>query len=110
MSTGGIPLALRVQLHGLRLDAAEVEALEHALAPLDAPVYLFGARLDAAGEGGDIALLVLSDAPQGELAEALARRFAERDPRPLEVVVLDPDRPDAGQQGWLATLERVRVH
>lgn len=108
--SAGIPLALRVKLHGLRLEASEVAALEHALAPLEAPVYLFGARLDAAGEGGDIALLVLSDAPQGELAEALARRFAERDTRPIEVVVLDPDRPDAEQQGWLATLERVRIH
>ncbi len=95
---------------GLRLDAEEMGAIEHALDGLDAPVYLFGSRADPARRGGDIDLLVLTAAPAFDTSRRVATRFFARCEEKIDVVVLDPSRLTPAQRAFLENIRAVRIH
>lgn len=111
----GISLATRVALHGLRLNEAEVAALEHALAGLPGPVYLHGARAapPPEGEPDTIALLAFAsgvpEAVREGLRAAVLERFASRCDTALSLCVLDPDAPSPDEQRLLAEVQRTRL-
>lgn len=93
-----------------RLDGEERAALAAALAAVGSPrAYLFGSRADPAKRGGDIDLLVFSDADPFELARRIATEFFARCEEKIDVVVLDPTRLGAEQQAFLNTLKLVEL-
>jgi predicted nucleotidyltransferase len=96
--------------HGLRLDAEEIAALESALAGIDAPVYLFGSRAAPHRRGGDIDLLILTDAPAFELSRLVATRFFARCEEKIDVIVMDPEHLSPEQRAFLDAIRAVRIH
>ena len=65
---------------------------------------LFGSRTDDSRRGGDIDLLLFSDAPPFPVAHRVASRYARLMDARLDVLVIVPDRPTPEQQAFLATL------
>jgi uncharacterized protein len=104
------PLRELVGRLGLRLDDEEIRAIETALQDVDAPVYLFGSRVDRHRRGGDIDLLVLADAPAFETSQRIATRFFSQCEEKIDVIVMNPDRLTPAQQAFLDSLQKVRIH
>lgn len=90
----------------MRLSQPEISALKRAL---DGESYrrafLFGSRTDNAAHGGDIDLLLYSEAPPFETAHRVASRFAREFDARLDVLVINPDQPTAEQAAFLSTLQ-----
>ena len=108
--TASRPLRELVQRLGLRLDEEEIRAIEVALQDVHAAVYLFGSRIDPQRRGGDIDLLVLTDAPTFETSQRIATRFFSQCEEKIDVIVMNPDRLTASQQAFLDTIKTVRIH
>lgn len=89
----------------MRLSAPEIAALKSALAGVSyRRVFLFGSRTNDAARGGDIDLLLYSDASPFDTAHRVASRFAREFDAKLDVLVVDPDRPTTEQSAFIATL------
>src|ERR1035438_6593458 len=105
----------RVRLFGSRLDdterldTEEAAALAAALADVPGEAWLFGSRLDPARRGGDIDVLVLTEAPAFETSQRIATRFFSRCEEKIDVVVMNPLRLSAEQADFLARINRVRI-
>ncbi len=96
--------------HAVRLDDAEVSALAAALDGVSASsIELFGSRTDATARGGDIDILILSDAPRLETARRVSSRFFMHCEERIDVVVLDPARLSIAEKAFLRSLRRVRI-
>jgi len=94
----------------VRLDDVEAGALAASIDGIAAhSVELFGSRTDPAGRGGDIDLLVLSDAPRFETARRVSSRFFDACEERIDVVLLDPDNLSPAEAAFLHTLRRVRI-
>jgi hypothetical protein len=94
----------------VRLDDAESAALAAALDGVAAQsVELFGSRTDPTGRGGDIDVLLLSDAPRLETARRVSIRFFMHCEERIDVVVLDPENLTAAEGAFLQSLRRVRI-
>ncbi|MCC4115375.1 nucleotidyltransferase domain-containing protein [Aromatoleum toluclasticum] len=92
----------------VRLDREEIDALAYALDGVPAAsVALFGSRTQAGRRGGDIDLLVLTEAPAFETSRRVAMRFFERCEEKIDVVVLPPDGGVPEQRAFLASINRV---
>lgn len=93
-----------------RLDAEESMALAYALriAP-PGEIALFGSRVDPNRRGGDIDVLLLTDAPAFETAQAIAVRFFSHCEEKIDVVVINPDRITPEKQDFIDRIERVRL-
>jgi predicted nucleotidyltransferase len=101
--------ALRAS-RAVRLDDAEISALAAALDGVSASsVELFGSRTDPTARGGDIDILILSDAPRLETARRVSSRFFTHCEERIDVVVLDPTRVSAAEEAFLRSLRRVRI-
>jgi predicted nucleotidyltransferase len=89
----------------VRLSSAELAALKSALAGVPwRHAFLFGSRTSAAAKGGDIDLLLYSDAPSFDTAHRVASRFAREFDAKLDVLVVNPDHSTAEQSAFIATL------
>ena len=94
----------------IRLDDVEAEAVAAALDGIAAhAVELFGSRTDPVGRGGDIDLLILSDAPPFETARRVSSRFFSMCEERIDVVLLDPDNLTPAEAAFLHSLHRVRI-
>lgn len=94
----------------VRLDADESAALAYALsAAPPGEIALFGSRVEPNRRGGDIDVLVLTDAPAFETSQALAVRFFSRCEEKIDVVVINPNTLTPEQQDFLDRLTRVRL-
>ena len=94
----------------VRLDDVEAEALAEAIDGIAAhSVELFGSRTDPAGRGGDIDLLIMSDAPRFETARRVSTRFFSTCEERIDVVLLDPDHLTPAEAAFLQSLRRVRI-
>lgn len=94
----------------LRLDDAEISALAAALDGVPAfSIELFGSRTDSAARGGDIDILILSEAPRLETARRVSSRFFMHCEERIDVVVLDPARLSVAEEAFLRSLRRVRI-
>lgn len=94
----------------VRLDDAESTALAAALDGVPAhSIELFGSRTDPAGRGGDIDLLILSDAPRFETARQVSIRFFMQCEEHIDVLVLNPDTLAPAEATFLQSLERVKI-
>ena len=103
----GLALAtLFAEKRSPRLSAAEIDALKRALDGVPyRSAFLFGSRTDDAARGGDIDLLLYSEAPAFETAHRVASRFAREFDARLDVLVVNPDQPTAEQSAFLSTLQ-----
>ena len=94
----------------VRLDADESAALAYALsAAPPGEIALFGSRVEPNRRGGDIDVLLLTDAPAFETSQALAVRFFSRCEEKIDVVVINPNTLTPEQQDFLDRLTRVRL-
>lgn len=90
----------------MRLSAQEIAALKKALVSVSyQQAYLFGSRTDDAARGGDIDLLLYSEAPPFDTAHLIASRFAREFDARLDVLVVSPERPTPEQAAFIATLK-----
>ena len=101
-------LNLLSQTGRVRLDTEEIDALAYALDGL-APerVALFGSRVEPDRRGGDVDLLILSDAPAYELSKRVATRFFSRCEEKIDVVVLPVHGATPEQQAFLDLIKGV---
>ena len=87
-------LSVLTQTGRVRLDREEIDALAYALDGLvPERVALFGSRVEPDRRGGDVDLLILSDAPAHELSKRVATRFFSRCEEKIDVVVLPRTAP-----------------
>lgn len=94
----------------VRLDADETAALVYALgAAPPGEIALFGSRVDPERRGGDIDVLLLTDAPAFETAQDIAVRFFSRCEEKIDVVVIDPHTALPEQRDFLDQIARVRL-
>ena len=90
----------------MRLSPQEIAALQSALKGVPyRHAYLFGSRIDSNARGGDIDLLLYSDAPAFDTAHHVASRFAREFDAKLDVLVVSPEHPTAEQAAFIATLK-----
>lgn len=91
-----------------RLDDEESMALAYALriAP-PGEIALFGSRVDPNRRGGDIDVLLLTDAPAFETAQAIAVRFFSQCEEKIDVIVINPDAITPEKQDFLNRIKRV---
>ena len=101
-------LNLLSQAGRVRLDTEEIDALAYALEGL-APerVALFGSRVEPDRRGGDVDLLILSDAPAYELSKRVATRFFSRCEEKIDVVVMPAHGATPEQQAFLDSITGV---
>lgn len=95
--------------YSVRLDAEEAAALAEALADEPGEAWLFGSRLDPARRGGDIDVLILTDAPAFETSQRIATRFFARCEEKVDVVVMNPARLTAEQADFLGRIRKARI-
>ncbi len=89
----------------MRLSRAEIVALKSALAGVPyRRAFLFGSRTNEAAKGGDIDLLLYSEAPPFDTAHRVTSRFAREFDAKLDVLVVNPDHPTTEHTAFLATL------
>ena len=94
----------------VRLDAEEIDALAHALEGLaPARLALFGSRVEPDRRGGDVDLLILTDAPAYELSKRVATRFFSRCEERIDVVVLPAHGATPEQQAFLESIAPVDI-
>lgn len=94
----------------VRLDADETAALAYALrAAPPGEIALFGSRVDPECRGGDIDVLLLTDAPAFETAQDIAVRFFSRCEEKIDVVVIDPHTALPEQRDFLDRIARIRL-
>lgn len=107
---------IRARLHSLkaagrvRLDEEEIEALVYALKDLPAfRISLFGSRVQPDRRGGDIDILILTDAPPMATAQHVALRFFSRCEEKIDVVVMNPHQLQPEQSDFLARLTPIEI-
>lgn len=93
----------------VRLDEEEAVALAQALEGVEGEIWLFGSRVEPERRGGDIDVLVLSEAPPFETSQRITTGFFARCEERIDAVVLDPARLDPAQADFLARLKRIRL-
>ena len=94
----------------VRLDADESAALAYALsAAPPGEIALFGSRVEPHRRGGDIDVLLLTDAPAFETSQAMVVRFFSRCEEKIDVVVINPNTITPEQQDFLDRITRVRL-
>ncbi|MFM7242768.1 MAG: hypothetical protein ACKO40_01155 [Planctomycetaceae bacterium] len=94
----------------VRLDAVEAAALAAAVDGIAAySVEVFGSRTDPAGRGGDIDLLIMSDASRFETTRRVSNRFFARCEERIDVVLLDPGNLTSVEAAFLHSLRRARI-
>lgn len=101
-------------MNRVRLSARQRDALAYALDAANLPqrtsVYLFGSRTDPEAGGGDVDLLVYAPgADRYELAKIIRLAYQRRLDERIDVIVIDPDYPDAGQSAFLRTVHKERL-
>ena len=90
----------------MRLSPQEIAALQTALKGVTyRQAYLFGSRTNDSARGGDIDLLLYSDAPPFDTAHHVASRFAREFDAKLDVLVISPECQTAEQAAFIATLK-----
>ena len=89
----------------MRLSDPEIAALKAALAGVSyRRAFLFGSRTDEKKRGGDIDILLYSEAPPFPTAQQVASRFAREYDARLDVLVVNPDHPTNEQSAFISTL------
>ena len=89
----------------MRLSDSEISALKAALTGVSyRRAFLFGSRTNEARTGGDIDILLYSEAPPFATAQQVASRFAREYDAKLDVLVINPDHPTEEQSAFISTL------
>ena len=89
----------------MRLSDPEIAALKFALAGVPyRRAFLFGSRTNDEKKGGDIDILLYSDAPAFATAQQVASRFACEFDAKLDVLVVNPEQATNEQSTFISTL------
>ncbi|MBK6639404.1 MAG: nucleotidyltransferase domain-containing protein [Rhodocyclaceae bacterium] len=94
----------------LRLDAEESAALTYAREGVAGEAWLFGSRTDPQRRGGDVDVLVLTEASPYEVSQRVATRFFSRCEERIDVIVMNPNSLTLEQQAFLDHIHRVRLN
>ena len=90
----------------MRLSELQRGALRKALDGVDGRAYLYGSRTDDSRRGGDVDVLIFSDADPHRLsADVRVRCRMECDER-IDVLVVNPARIDSEQRAFLDIIEK----
>jgi len=94
----------------MRLLDIEKKALAHALKGVEGDAYLYGSRVNPASKGGDIDLLVFSQADSSyRLSRDISVRFRMECDEKIDVLVVNPDFISAEQKSFLKLIQREAV-
>lgn len=94
----------------VRLDSEEIAALAYALQGVEAEsISLFGSRVEPGRLGGDIDILLLTQAPAFETAQAVAVRFFSRCEEKIDVVVMNPHELTPEQSDFLSRITCIGI-
>lgn len=94
----------------VRLDREEIEALAYALDGTAAgSIALFGSRVEPLRRGGDVDLLLRTDAPAYETSKHVATRFFSRCEEKIDVVVMPECNLLPEQEAFLRTIRSVEL-
>jgi hypothetical protein len=89
----------------MRLSDVEITALREALKEVKwQHVWLFGSRVDDAGKGGDIDILLHTGQPAFSAAHEISSRYAALLDGKLDVLAVNPDAMTEEQKNFVATL------
>ena len=103
-------MLLQESLPHLRLDQEQLAALDFALQGLPPDqVYLFGSRLDLKKRGGDIDILIFSEAEPFQLSHQVAVKFFEKCEEKIDVLVMNPNRLTEEQQAFLNQICKLQI-
>ena len=91
----------------MRLDAVERRALNKALQDVPGHAYLFGSRTRDDARGGDIDVLIASEADAFALSRQVAARFFAECEEKLDVVVMSPSHRTPEEQAFFNTLQLI---
>ena len=103
-------MLLQESLPHLRLDQEQLTALDFALQGLPpGQIYLFGSRLDLKKRGGDIDILIFSEADPFQLSHQVAVNFFEKCEEKIDVLVINPNRLTEEQQAFLNQICKLQI-
>jgi len=93
----------------MRLDEEEKLALKYALEGIKGEVYLFGSRIDDSRKGGDIDILIFSEAEAYRLSQNVSVKFFKKCEEKIDVIVIDKNNLSKEQQAFLNTIKMEKL-
>jgi len=93
----------------MRLSKIERQALEEALNGVREEVYLFGSRVDDAGKGGDIDILIFSEENPLLLSQRVTLAFMRICEEKIDVIVFNPRELSEEQKAFLAVIKKEKI-
>lgn len=93
----------------MRLDSKQKEALFKAIEGIENEIYLFGSRVDDTKKGGDIDILIFSQANPYKLSQRVAVQYFMECEEKIDVIVMDPHNLTPEQKAFLNTITMERL-
>lgn len=93
----------------MRLSVSEKAALDTALDGITGEVYLYGSRTDNSARGGDIDILIFTDAPAYRTAQIVERRFTMALEQKLDITVLNPASMSDDERAFVSAISKERL-
>ncbi len=93
----------------MRITPLEYKAIKYAVKDVEGQVYLFGSRLDDTAKGGDIDLLIFTDAPSLKLSCRIAAKFRMICDEKIDVVLMPKENRDAEQNAFLNSIAKEKL-
>ena len=90
----------------MRLSELQRGALRKALDGVDGRAYLYGSRTDDSRRGGDVDVLIFSDADPHRLSADVRVRYRMECDERIDVLVVNPARIDSEQRAFLNIIEK----
>ena len=90
----------------MRLSELQRGALRKALDGVDGRAYLYGSRTDDSRRGGDVDVLIFSDADPHRLSADVRVRYRMECDERIDVLVVNPARIDSEQRAFLDIIEK----
>ena len=90
----------------MRLSELQCGALRKALDGVDGRAYLYGSRTDDSRRGGDVDVLIFSDADPHRLSADVRVRYRMECDERIDVLVVNPARIDSEQRAFLDIIEK----
>ncbi len=93
----------------MRLYKDEKELLKRIISKMNIEVYLFGSRVDDSLLGGDIDLLVFSNADKYQLSKKIKLEFQKEIDEKIDVIVMDKYDLSKEDIAFLNSIDKVKL-